>query len=111
MLPYLTEHINSSFSKLFKDGWTFNEWEQSFTEVASIADNGGYIAAFQRTLASRADCLILIGGGYFQELALNDYKRNHPDKSRWCIHLICAINSERLEQAVDGNVINRYDVN
>ena len=111
MLPYLTEHINSSFSKLFKDGWTFNEWEQSFTQVASIADNGGYIAAFQRTLASRADCLILIGGGYFQELALNDYKRNHPDKSRWCIHLICAINSERLEQAVDGNVINRYDVN
>ena len=107
----LTHRMNSTFSKLFKDGWTFNEWEQSFTQVASIADNKGYIAAFQRTLASRADCLILIGGGYFQELALNDYKRNHPDKSRWCVHLICAINTKRLEQDLDGNVIDRYDVN
>lgn len=93
----LTQQVNSTLSFLFQNKWTFSEWEESFTQEASIPNNRGYIAAFQRTLASRADCLVLVGGGYFQELALNDYKRNHRDKSTWCIHIICAVRSERLK--------------
>ena len=106
----ITKQAKSTLSSLFHNQWTFSEWENSFTQVASIANNSGYIAAFQRTLASRADCLVLVGGGYFQELALNDYKRNHPDKSTWCIHLVCAINSARLKDDVDSNVIDVYKV-
>lgn len=102
----LTQQTNSTLKFLFQNNWTFSEWEESFTQVASIPNNKGYIAALQRTLASRADCLILIGGGYFQELALNDYKRNHHDKSTWCIHLICAVHSDRLKHLVDNNVID-----
>ena len=72
--------------------------------------SSGYIAAFQRTLASRADCLVLVGGGYFQELALNDYKRNHPDRSTWYIYIVCAINSVRLQEDVQRNHIDVYEV-
>ena len=102
----LTQQTNSTLSFLFQNKWTFSEWEESFTQVASIPNNSGYIAALERTLASRADCLVLVGGGYFQELALNDYKRNHSDKSTWCIHLICAVNSDRLKNKIDNNVID-----
>ena len=84
--------------------------EESFAQVASVANSGGYMAALQRTIASKADCLILVGGGYFQELALNDYKMNHPDKNKWCVHLVCATYSETLKQDLDGNVINEYKI-
>ena len=106
----ITEQAKSTLSKLFHNQWTFREWEDSFMKVASIPKSSGYIAAFQRTLASRADCLVLVGGGYFQELALNDYKRNHPDKSTWCIYIVCAINLVRLQDDVQRNLIDIYEV-
>ena len=106
----ITKQAKSTLSKLFHDQWTFSEWEDSFTQVATIRTSSGYIAALQRTLASRADCLVLVGGGYFQELALNDYKRNHPEKSTWCIYIVCAINLERLQGDADSNVIDVYKV-
>ena len=108
-VPKLNQLAESTLSSLLHNKWTFSEWEESFVQVASINNNNGYIAALQRTLASRADCLVLVGGGYFHELALNDYKRNHPDKSTWCIHLVCAINSRRLQQDVDGKVVSVYN--
>ena len=101
--------VRGIHSKLFINQWSFNEWENSFTRVATIPTNSGYIAAFQRTLASRADCLVLVGGGYFQELALHDYKKNHPDRSAWCIYIVCAINSARLHD-VCNNVTDVYKV-
>ena len=106
----VTGQAKFTLSNLFHSQWSFNEWEDSFTEVASIPVSSGYIAAFQRTLASRADCLVLVGGGYFQELALNDYKRNHPDRSTWCIYIVCAINSVRLQEDVQRNHIDVYEV-
>ena len=106
----ITKQAKSTLSKLFHDQWTFSEWEDTFTQVATIPRSSGYIAALQRTLASRADCLVLVGGGYFQELALNDYKRNHPEKSTWCIYIVCAINLERLQRDADSNLIDIYKV-
>ena len=49
----------------------------------------GYVAAIQRTIASRADCLVLVGGGHFLKLALGDYLKFHPNHSSWCIHTVC----------------------
>ena len=106
----LIQEVDSTLAFLFQSQWTFSEWEESFTQVASVAYSSGYIAALQRTLASQADCLVLVGGGYFQELALNDYKRNHPDKRTWCVYLICTVNSEVLSQNVEYNVIDMYKV-
>ena len=93
-------------SKLFLDRasdgkWTFEEWETSFTRAASSdVENSGYIAALQRTLASRAKCLVLAGGGNFQTLALWDYLRNHPNKEERCVHHVCAIYEDNLNRIV-----------
>ncbi len=106
----ITKQAKSTLSNLFHNQWTFSEWEDSFSQVVTVPGNSGYIAALQRTLASRADCLVLVGGGYFQELALNDYKRSHPDKSTWCIYVVCAINFERLQKDADSILVDVYRI-
>ena len=68
---------------------TFEEWEESFTKAARGVEHSGYIAALQRTLASRTKCLVLVGGGSFQDLALKDYLRKHPNKEDQCFHQLC----------------------
>ena len=69
----LTEKSKQLLNSLFNNELSFSEWEESFTRATGGVGNSGYIqAALQRTLASRAKCLILIGGGTFQDLALKD---------------------------------------
>lgn len=75
-----------------KEKWTFEEWEQTFSDVAS-SDNAAYVANLQRTLAAKAECLIMIGGGSFQGQAQNLYERFHPETSRQCVYRVC--NSEQ----------------
>ena len=89
-----------TLSTLFNSQWGFEEWERSFIKAARRHENSGYIAAVQRTLASQAECLVLAGGGNFQELAMRDYMRNHPNKGSWCIHLVCAVNQEQLQTEI-----------
>ena len=69
---------------------SFEEWEESYVMAAGGITNSGYIAALQRTIASQADCLVLImGGGNFQDLALQEYGRLHQIKKKRCIHYVC----------------------
>ena len=68
---------------------TFLEWESGFVKSSGGIEDRGYIAALQRTIASRADCLVLVGGGNFIKLALHEYLLNHPDPQTWCIHYVC----------------------
>ena len=58
---------------------------ESFTESIGGIEDSSYIAALQCTLASRAECLILVGGGMFQELTMKKYMSTH-EKANWCIH-------------------------
>ena len=83
--------IKHAVEVLHDKKFTFEEWEQSFSKVTGGIQDRGYIAALQRTIASQADCLILMGGGDFQALALQDYLHNHPDKSKQCIHTVCQV--------------------
>ena len=79
-----------TFQALYHDKWSVEEWEESFVTATGGVKDAAYLAALQRTLASRADCLILVGGGNFQSLALADYldyHNNSPKKP--CIHLVC----------------------
>ena len=99
-LGKITKLAKEALSTLFNHQWSFEKWETSFMEAAKGHENSGYIAAIQRTLASQAECLVLAGGGNFQELAMRDYMRNHPDKGSWCIHLVCAINEEQLKTEI-----------
>ena len=73
---------------LYNGKWTFRDWENSFTQATDDIDNPGYIASLQRTIASQADCLVLLGGGDYQRLALHDYLENHP-RQRQCLHFLC----------------------
>ena len=97
----LIGHVNTTYwiinagetiSTLSHGEWsTIKEWEESFNQRTGGIENPAYIAALQRTLASRADCLILVGGGNFQSIALRDYIKNHPDKKSQCVKIVCAL--------------------
>ena len=98
----LTRKSKVLLTNLYNNKVTFEEWETSFTKATGGVKNNGYIAALQRTLASRAKCLILVGGGNFQDLALKDYLKNHPNREDQCIHLVCALNEGDLNKAING---------
>ena len=98
----LTRKSKLLLNSLFDDKWTFEEWEESFTLATDGKENSGYIAALQRTLASRAKCLVLVGGGTFQDLALKDYLRNHPRREDQCVQLICVKNKESFMKVING---------
>ena len=86
-----TQYINELLSSVYDGQWSMGEWENSFTEATGGIDESSYIAALQRTLASRAECLVLVGGGMFQELTMRKYMESH-DKEDRCIHLLCLKN-------------------
>ena len=96
----LTEKSKQLLNSLFKYEWTFEEWEESFAQATGGIENSGYIAALQRTLASRAKCLILVGGGTFQDLALKDYLRIHPKREDQCVHLVCVKNENSFMKVI-----------
>ena len=83
-----TRHINALLSSLYDGQWNIREWEESFIEASGGIEDSSYIAALQRTLASRAECLILVGGGMFQELTMKKYMETHEQED-WCVHFLC----------------------
>ena len=54
------------YTMLFGNSSSLRDWEESFDRVASVK-SPGYVAMMQKTLASRATCLVLVGGGSFQK--------------------------------------------
>ena len=64
-------------------------WEYSFAQATGGIVDRGYIAALQRTLANTADCIILVGGGIFQNIVLQEYIDDHPNPSQQSIYNIC----------------------
>ena len=99
----VTEKSKVLVTELYDNKLTFEEWEESFTKATGGEDHKGYVAALQRILASRAKCLILVGGGYFQDLALKDYLQSHPNKKDQCIRMVCALNGLQLQAVIDNN--------
>ena len=81
--------VADTVTLLLNGSMSFEQWEDSFSLVAGGERQASYIAMLQRTLASRADCLVIMGGGQFMKLALYEYQGNHPDPSTWCVRLIC----------------------
>ena len=76
------------FDAVYRKKWTFQEWEDSFERYAS-RNESGYIANFQRAIAAKANCLIIMGGGGFQGQARELYEKFHPDPASQCIHKVC----------------------
>ena len=92
------KYSKEAFESLYNNTWSVSAWEESFTKAAGGITDRGYIAALQRVLASRADCLVLVGGGDFQTLAAQDFMHYH--NSSECIHLVCD-NNGHVQQAID----------
>ena len=89
---WMKNQAKMTLSLLFQNHLSYEEWEESFVQTANSSKDGPYIAALQRILASQAECLIAVGGGSFQELAMKEYMKNHPDKEKWCIYSVCHVN-------------------
>ena len=88
--------MQDTVADLYGNKLSLRDWEDSFTQASGGIDNPAYIAALQRTIASQADCLILVGGGNFQVLATNEYLRLHPNPGERCVHSVC-LNSARSQ--------------
>ena len=80
-------------------------WENSFVQATGGIVDRGYIAALQRTLASTADCIILVGGGNFQSIVLQEFIDNHPNPSQRCIYSICV--RKRQSQAYQKYILGQ----
>ena len=85
----MLQYGKQMFAAVYQEDWGFQEWEKSFELYASNSEVA-YVANLQRTIASKSTCMIGIGGGQFQEQALNLYKMFHPDHRSQCIHVLCA---------------------
>ena len=89
------EQIQSTFINAFSDfirsQWKFDEWENSFDQITGGIKDAGYIAAVQKSIASKADCLVFLtkGESAFQDLVKQEYIKYHPTVSEQCIHYLC----------------------
>ena len=89
-LEAVTESVTKLLVRVYGGRWkSLGEWEDSFLEATEGIGERGYVAMLQRGVAVDSDCLVLMGGGSFQEVAANHYLRAHPDPSHQCLHVVC----------------------
>lgn len=88
----ITSAVESVFHHIYKGKLTLSNWEKTFTESTGGITERGYIAMLQRNLASQSDCLILMGGGSFQQVAGYQYLSEHKHQSL-CMYTVCVSNS------------------
>ena len=81
--------VKNIVSDLYNGKLDFDLWEESYvTATTGGSTDKSYIAALQSLTASKADCLVLMGGGHFQTLALEKYSQQMHSKE--CIRKVCA---------------------
>ena len=81
--------VEDTVSYLYNGQWTLQDWEDSFVKATGGITERGYIAMLQQAIAIHSDCLILMGGGSYQEVAAHRYVIDHPDKQEQCLHTVC----------------------
>ena len=60
----------------------YSKWEESFEAVTGRGYDRGYIALLQSVIVSRADYLIRMGGGHYQQLAAQLFLKNQGHTQR-----------------------------
>ena len=87
-LEKVTDLVTTTLVDVCDGQWqSIAEWENSFVNVTHIEERG-YIAMLQREIAIHSDCLILMGGGSYQEVAASRYLETHPHKP--CLYTVCS---------------------
>ena len=93
-LDRVTHLVTKLLVNVYNGRWkTIEEWEKSFVEATEGVVERGYVAMMQRGIAVESDCLILMGGGSYQEVAARQYLEAHPNPSEQCLHTFCAATS------------------
>ena len=84
---YINEVVKTFMRGIYGATFSFEDWENSFTSTAALPEGGhgnsGYVAMLQKVIASGGRCLVLWGGGSFQDSAFELYKQTHADP---CYH-------------------------
>lgn len=89
----ITSLAKDTINHIYNGKFTLKTWEETFVEASNGITEMGYIAMLQRNIATEADCLILMGGGSFQQVAAYQYLKNHPEPSSRCLHTVCVTQS------------------
>lgn len=90
----ITRSVESFLGHVYNKTVTLETWEDAFVNATGGISERGYIAMVQRNIARQADCLILMGGGSFQQVAgfqYLDMKKN----VKTCLHTVCVLDSFR----------------
>lgn len=90
----ITESVEYTFNHIYKGKLSLTEWEETFDKSTNGMRERGYIAMLQRNIASESDCLILMGGGSFQQVAAFQYLNNIKQKGMTpFLYTICVADS------------------
>ena len=79
---YTTGFIQEILGILYSNNRLLEQYERTFEDIAHD-DNPVYVATLQKTLASQAECLILIGGGSFQKQTETWYMQRRGKQCLW----------------------------
>ena len=76
--PFIEDFMHS----IYGNRLSYNAWERSFLDMSGLTKRstgaGGYIAILQKAIACRGRCIILAGGGTYQDNASHLFSRLHP---------------------------------
>ena len=87
----VTNLVTDLLVKVYDGRWeSIRQWEDSFLETTGGVHERGYVAMLQRGIAVQSDCLVLMGGGSYQEVAATQYLEAHPGPGQQCLHTVCA---------------------
>lgn len=93
-IEFITKSVEFMLKHLYNATVTLEDWENTFINTTRGITERGYIAMLQRTIASQSDCLILMGGGSFQQVAGIQYLNKMKDKAKTpCLHTVCTSES------------------
>ena len=86
----LSQVVESVKQFVTQVNWNYDEWEDSFERLDSRWRNDrGYIALLQSVIVSKADHVIRMGGGHYQQLALDMFAKNHGSTGGDLIKEVC----------------------
>ncbi len=82
----LVKRATSLFKTFYASSTTIKEWEDKFIQFSGTSHRA-YIAMLQKMIVAHARCLILAGGGTYQQHTLAVYQSMHS-KTEWCFETI-----------------------
>lgn len=69
--------------------WSLAQYEQTFLNTMGSKNDSGYIAGLQRTIATKSSCLIVLGGGSFQQLSIDLFENFNSAQKQICLYKVC----------------------